>query len=272
LRYRRGWTLAATVPVAVPMRRSRQDKAGAEENAALAALADGSIAPERRAALEARVAASSELAGRLAEQQRAVALTRSAAAEVEAPAGLRAGLDAERAAHRCGSDRRSGNRHRTGRLRFGHLWPALRGGPRTYRPCAGCPGRSDAHQDILGLADRALRDGTSPPGPWTLLRGLATERRRPARSDRNVQRGPEGHAVGRRDSVELHDAHRHPRTGRRRSGLVGPEGASRHRSHQLILSRLRAGARPAGARGRAGSSLSPRGSAGRVQPRCTRGR
>jgi hypothetical protein len=88
------------------MRRSRQDKAGADENAALAALADGSIAPERRAALEARVAASSELAGRLAEQQRAVALTRSAAAEVEAPAGLRARIDAERAAHRAPRPRR----------------------------------------------------------------------------------------------------------------------------------------------------------------------
>ena len=44
--------------------------------AELAALADGSLAPGRRAALEARVAASSELADRLGEQQRAVALAR----------------------------------------------------------------------------------------------------------------------------------------------------------------------------------------------------
>jgi anti-sigma factor RsiW len=61
----------------------------------LTALADGSLAPERLAALEAQVAASSELADRLAEQRRAVVLTRSAAAEVEAPASLRARIDAQ---------------------------------------------------------------------------------------------------------------------------------------------------------------------------------
>jgi hypothetical protein len=80
----------------MPLRRRRQDEAGGQDIAELAALADGSLAPERRAALEARVAASSELADRLAEQERAVALTRSAAAEVEAPASLRARIDAER--------------------------------------------------------------------------------------------------------------------------------------------------------------------------------
>lgn len=62
----------------------------------MAALADGSLAPERRAALEARVAASPELAERLAEQQRAVALARSAADAVDAPATLRARIDAQR--------------------------------------------------------------------------------------------------------------------------------------------------------------------------------
>jgi hypothetical protein len=72
----------------------RREKSGGEEIAELAALADGSLAPERRAALEARVAASSELADRLAEQQRAVALTRAAAAEVEAPQALRARVEA----------------------------------------------------------------------------------------------------------------------------------------------------------------------------------
>ena len=64
--------------------------------AELAALADGSLAPERRAALDARVAASPELAERLAEQQRAVSLAHSAAAEVEAPASLRARVEAQR--------------------------------------------------------------------------------------------------------------------------------------------------------------------------------
>jgi hypothetical protein len=82
------------------MRRRSQAAAGGQEIAELAALADGSLAPERRAALEARVAASSELADRLAEQQRAVALARSAAAEVEAPAALRARIDTRRRARR----------------------------------------------------------------------------------------------------------------------------------------------------------------------------
>ena len=68
------------------MRRPRQDDAGDREVAELAALADGSLAPKRRAALEARVAESPELADLLAEQERAVALMRGAAAEVEAPA------------------------------------------------------------------------------------------------------------------------------------------------------------------------------------------
>jgi hypothetical protein len=88
------------------MRRSREDEAGGREIAELAALADGSLAPGRRAALEARVAASSELADRLAEQQRAVALARSAAAAVEAPAGLRARIEAQRRARRPPLQRR----------------------------------------------------------------------------------------------------------------------------------------------------------------------
>ena len=66
----------------------------------LAALADGSLAPDRRAALEARVAASPELAALLAEQQRAVGFARSAATEVEAPSSLRARIPERRTAHR----------------------------------------------------------------------------------------------------------------------------------------------------------------------------
>jgi hypothetical protein len=76
--------------------RRRRDESDDYEPAELAALADGSLAPERRAALEASVAASPELADRLAEQERAVALTRSAAAEVDAPADLRARIEARR--------------------------------------------------------------------------------------------------------------------------------------------------------------------------------
>ena len=72
----------------------------------MAALADGSLAPERRVALEARVAASSELGDRLAEQQRAVALMRSAAEGVEAPAALRARIEAQRGLRRGRPPRR----------------------------------------------------------------------------------------------------------------------------------------------------------------------
>jgi hypothetical protein len=82
------------------MRRRREDENGAQEVAELAALADGTLARERRAALEARVAASSELTDRLAEQQRAVTLVRSAADEVEAPAALRARIEAQRRGRR----------------------------------------------------------------------------------------------------------------------------------------------------------------------------
>jgi anti-sigma factor RsiW len=88
------------------MRRRREDEAGGQEIVELAALADGSLSPRRRAALEAQVAASSELADRLAEQERAVALVQSAAAEVEAPASLRARIDVQRHARRVPAARR----------------------------------------------------------------------------------------------------------------------------------------------------------------------
>jgi hypothetical protein len=88
------------------MRRRKKDEAGGQEIAELAALADGSLAPERRAVLEARVAASPELADRLAEQQLAVALARSATADVEAPATLRARIDTQRRARRVPMSRR----------------------------------------------------------------------------------------------------------------------------------------------------------------------
>ncbi len=88
------------------MRRRRQEEDAEQELVELAALADGSLAPERRAALEARVAESSELADRLAEQTRAVELTRSAAAEVQAPASLRARIEAPQRARRMPMPRR----------------------------------------------------------------------------------------------------------------------------------------------------------------------
>ena len=64
----------------------------------LAALADGSIADDRRAEVEAQIAASPELAARFAEQQRAVGLTRAAADETEAPHDLRTRIDSRRRA------------------------------------------------------------------------------------------------------------------------------------------------------------------------------
>jgi anti-sigma-K factor RskA len=88
------------------MRRRRQDVNGGEQLAELAALADGSLATERRGELEARIAESPELAELLAEQERAVGFARSAASEVEAPARLRARVDARRQARRVPGSRR----------------------------------------------------------------------------------------------------------------------------------------------------------------------
>jgi anti-sigma factor ChrR (cupin superfamily) len=84
------------------MRRSPED-----ETAELAALADGSLGPERRAVVEAHVAASPELAERLAEQKRAVAYARQAGADVEAPSGLRRRVEARRRAPRAWAARRA---------------------------------------------------------------------------------------------------------------------------------------------------------------------
>ena len=78
------------------LRRRRPNEAGERELAELAALADGSLAPERRSELEERLGASAELTALLAEQERAVALARNAAAEVEAPASLRARVEAQK--------------------------------------------------------------------------------------------------------------------------------------------------------------------------------
>jgi hypothetical protein len=72
---------------------SRRDQPREEE---LAALADGSLPDDRREALETQVAGSPELAALLAEQQRAVAIVQGASRELEAPAGLRARVEAQR--------------------------------------------------------------------------------------------------------------------------------------------------------------------------------
>ncbi len=90
----------------MPLRRHPRDEADGNEIAELAALADGSLPADRRGELEERVAASEELGGRLAEQQRAVALSQSAAAEVKAPAALRARIEEQRQARPARRPRR----------------------------------------------------------------------------------------------------------------------------------------------------------------------
>src|SRR5437870_2496574 len=69
-------------------------KLSAQEMAELSALADGTLPAERRAAVEARVAASPELREVVDRQRRAVAATRAVASE-PAPASLRAAVEAQ---------------------------------------------------------------------------------------------------------------------------------------------------------------------------------
>jgi hypothetical protein len=88
------------------MRRHREDQTDDREIVELAGLADGTLPPERRVALEAQVAASPHLGERLAEQERAVALARGAVGEVAAPAALRARIEAQREARRAPRPRR----------------------------------------------------------------------------------------------------------------------------------------------------------------------
>ena len=96
----------ATFLLAVSLRRQREGENGGQEIAELAALADGSLDPERRDALEADVASSAELAEQLDEQRRALALVQNAAAEVEAPGSLRIRIDAERRSRSASRPRR----------------------------------------------------------------------------------------------------------------------------------------------------------------------
>jgi hypothetical protein len=76
------------------MSNSKDMPLGDREAAEIAALADGSLPPERRAALERRIAASPQLRVALDEQMRAIQAVR--AADVGAPARLRAAVRAAR--------------------------------------------------------------------------------------------------------------------------------------------------------------------------------
>ena len=185
----------------MPMKRRPGDEPGSDELAELAALADGSLAPKRRAALEARVAADPELADRLAEQRRAVALTRGAAAEVEAPLALRERIATPRPARRAPM--------RRGLILAAAVVPlvlAIVIGVRVID--SGTSGESfraalaptavasrrrrgrDVHEDGLGLEDRARRHGVAAPSGRALLPGVAAQPRRRARTHRDVQRRP----------------------------------------------------------------------------------
>ena len=66
------------------------------ELADLSALADGSLAPDRRDAVQARIAASPELSALYANERRVVALLGEPANRPPAPAALRARIEAER--------------------------------------------------------------------------------------------------------------------------------------------------------------------------------
>ena len=160
------------------MRRRRDDETGAQEIAELAALADGSLMPERRAALEARVAESSELADLLAEQQRAVAFARGAAAEVEAPPALRARVEGQRRVRRL---RAPSGLVLTGAiatvavavavavvvLRSGSSGERLQAALAPTNLARGATG--EATLTKTSSADRAARDGTPPSRRRALL-------------------------------------------------------------------------------------------------------
>ena len=81
------------------MRRRREDEDGNQEIAGWRRWRTGRSRPGVAGA-RGSVAASSELADRLAEQQRAIAFARSAADEVEAPAALRERIEAQRRVRR----------------------------------------------------------------------------------------------------------------------------------------------------------------------------
>ena len=104
----------------------RQEEPGLspEEEADLAALADGRLDPARRAAVEARLAAEPELAAAFERQRVAVAAIGRAVEETSAPLALRARI--ERLEAESGRGRRLGRvRRRAPARRLSWLIPAV---------------------------------------------------------------------------------------------------------------------------------------------------
>jgi anti-sigma factor RsiW len=76
------------------MSESHQPNLSAQDEADLVAMADGRLEPERRATLEARLAAEPELAGALDRQRAALSAITAATERVAAPPALRARIEA----------------------------------------------------------------------------------------------------------------------------------------------------------------------------------
>ena len=231
-------------------RHRRRDDDGSREISELAALADGSLAPERRDALEERVAASPELADRLAEQERAVARAKSAADEVEAPAALRARIEAQRAFETehgspgvvlAGAARLPCSWSRSGlRARFGQLARTFNAALEPDGPRAGGGRRGDADEDSSGwrIALRATglprRDAPNFYEAWLrngsgVLVPIGT-----------FNDGREVTLWAGVSPKELPDSECHPGAGRQRSVLIGQTGARRDGLHGRLARRVRA--------------------------------
>ena len=82
------------------------------ELADLSSLADGSIDPARRPAVEARIAQSAELTALYERERNVVELLHRAAATDRAPASLRARLEAQRPSAGCARGAASATRAR----------------------------------------------------------------------------------------------------------------------------------------------------------------
>jgi hypothetical protein len=122
---------------------------------------------------------------------------------------------------RLGATASAGGAHRT----TGRAIPA-----RLLHPPTSCPApaarRRSPRQPRAGGSNSMPRDFRAAKARF--LRGVAAQSRRCARADRDIQRGPEGPALGGRIAEGLPEPDRHPGAGRRRSSLVRREGALRN--------------------------------------------